>query len=68
MLTAQKLGKIVFEGNEKSGFEDIPKTEICRHPEHEPPSHMLIPPGKQYRHVCPGCGRKTIIRPSGFYL
>ena len=48
---------------EQSGFEDIPIQEVCRNPSHNPPSHLYIPPGKQYRHVCPGCGHVTVIRP-----
>lgn len=30
----------------------------CRHPEHNPPSHMVWEPGR-YRHTCPGCGKVT---------
>lgn len=33
----------------------------CRHPEHEPPMHMVFPPGL-YEHECPGCGRKLVFR------
>lgn len=47
----------------RGGFEDIPKQEQCLHPGHRPPSHMVIPQGKQYRHICPGCGRETLMRP-----
>jgi hypothetical protein len=47
----------------RGGFEDIPLPERCRHPQHEPPMHMVIPPGKQYRHICPGCGREVLLRP-----
>lgn len=42
---------------QKSGFFDLPVQQTCRHPEHEPPSMLYIPPGKGYRHVCPGCGK-----------
>lgn len=45
------------------GFEDIPVQERCLNQEHEPPTLLYIPPGKQYRHTCPGCGRVTILRP-----
>jgi hypothetical protein len=45
-------------------FEDMPVQERCRHPEHEPPNMLVIPAGKRYRHVCPGCGRETIIHSS----
>lgn len=47
----------------KSGFEDIPIQERCLNAEHNPPSHMVIPSGKQYRHVCPGCGYEIVLRP-----
>lgn len=46
---------------EKSGFEDIPKMNICTHPYHLPPMHLYIPPGKIYNHICPSCGHKTVI-------
>ena len=29
---------------------------FCRHPEHEPAKHVVLPPGR-YRHTCPKCGR-----------
>ncbi len=47
---------------EESGFEDMPTEKICRHRSHSPPKHLYIPPGKVYRHVCPGCGQKIILR------
>lgn len=56
------------EKNKKSGFFDLPDHKRCRHPEHQPPSHMVIPPGKGYRHVCPGCGKVTVIIPQQFSL
>jgi len=31
---------------------------ICRHPEHNPPSMIVLPPGT-YQHECPKC-HKTI--------
>lgn len=30
----------------------------CRHPEHNPPSMQLLPPGS-YTWRCPACGKKT---------
>lgn len=53
------------QGNDpkQSGFEDIPVQQRCLNPQHEPPGHLCIPAGKQYRHVCPGCGRETLLRP-----
>lgn len=47
----------------KGGFFDLPKQEVCKHPEHEPPRHMVIPHGKGYRHICPGCGKETVMIP-----
>lgn len=48
----------------KRGFFDLPPEDFCNHPEHDPPSHMVIPEGKGYRHVCPGCGRVVVLRGS----
>lgn len=36
--------------------------EVCRHPEHNPPGHIVLQPGV-YEYTCPGCGRtQTIIK------
>lgn len=32
----------------------------CRHPEHNPPGMIVLPPGA-YEHECPGCGAKTVF-------
>lgn len=32
----------------------------CQHPEHNPPSMIVLEPGI-YEHVCPGCGRKQMV-------
>jgi hypothetical protein len=46
----------------KSGFEDDPSMVTpCYHPDHNPPMHLVIPAGKRYRHVCPGCGKEIVI-------
>jgi len=42
----------VLEITKKSGFEPIPKKDICNHPEHNPPMNLCIPHDQQYRHVC----------------
>lgn len=34
---------------------DLPRDKICHHPDHNPPSMMVFPPG-HYQHVCSGCG------------
>lgn len=58
------------DNNEKegSGFFDLPKTEICNCPQHNPPSHIYIPQGKGYRHTCPCCGKVATIIPTQFSL
>lgn len=45
-------------------FFDLPSDKTCIHPEHDPPTGLYIPPGKGYRHVCPGCKTvKEVIPP-----
>lgn len=46
------------------GFEPIPTPVGCSHPEHNAPTHLVIPYGMQYRHYCPGCGRQVVVRSS----
>jgi predicted RNA-binding Zn-ribbon protein involved in translation (DUF1610 family) len=55
----------------ESGFFDLPempayehKRAVCFDPSHEAPTHLHIPAGKGYRHVCPSCGREVILYPS----
>ena len=50
--------------DKQSGFFDLPKETQCTHPGHNPPSHLHIPPGKGYKHVCPECGKTTTIIPT----
>ena len=52
-----------FPKLEKSGFFDIHPTKLCNHPDHGFPSHLYIPFGKGYRHVCPSCGNVTTVIP-----
>ncbi len=51
--------------DKKSGFFDLPVKSIslCNHKEHNPPSHLYIPPGKGYRHICPACNNVIEIIP-----
>jgi hypothetical protein len=51
-----------IEGSEKSSFFDLNKAETCLHLEHNPPMHLYIPPGKGYKHVCPNCGKVSVIK------
>lgn len=46
---------------EKGGFFDLPKQEFCTHPDHTFPTHLYIPPGKGYTHVCPNCGASQTV-------
>jgi len=48
---------------ERSHFEDLETTPKCNHPEHEPPTHLHIPLGKKYIHICPGCRRRIELIP-----
>ncbi len=36
---------------------DIPLSQQCRHPDHNPPSHMVLEDGI-YEHTCAGCGHR----------
>lgn len=47
----------------KGGLFDLPKVQRCKHPSHNPPTHIHIPQGKGYRHVCPACGNSQDIVP-----
>jgi hypothetical protein len=49
--------------NEKGGFFDLPNKKMCNHPEHNPPTHLHIPQGKGYKHLCPACKKSTIVIP-----
>lgn len=36
----------------------------CNNPEHNPPGHIVLKPGR-YEYICPGCGhRQTFTVPS----
>lgn len=53
--------------NFKSGLQKIRDIKTpCLHPDHNPPSHISLPPG-EYVHICPGCGEKrTFVVPNLF--
>jgi len=57
-----------YTDKERGGMFDLPKENVCRDPEHEPPTHISIPHGKGYRHICPSCGKKTVLIPTQFTL
>ena len=37
------------------------KDKRCRHPEHDPPGHIVLKPGT-YTYQCPACGQKQTFR------
>lgn len=41
-------------------IKDISSKDYCRHPEHNPPNMIVLPPGV-YEHTCPSCGAKKIF-------
>lgn len=56
---AERLNKSEKQG----GFFDLPKDARCKDKSHEPPTHIYIPQGKGYRHICPSCGKVTDLIP-----
>lgn len=51
--------------NEKQGgfrkIEDFStKENKCLNPEHNPPGHIVLEPGK-YEYTCPSCGKTVVI-------
>lgn len=33
----------------------------CRDVHHQPPMHLYIPPGEKHVHICPSCGKRTVM-------
>ena len=63
-VAEKAMNKLMDEAFPKSEFYDLPINEKkCNNPEHDPPSHLHIPQGKGYKHVCPGCGKITNLVP-----
>lgn len=58
----KKLSEIT-KSEKQGGFFDLPKDTKCKDKSHEPPTHIHIPQGKGYRHVCPSCGKVTDLIP-----
>lgn len=48
-------------------ISDLPKHEMCKHPDHKLPMHVVYKPGV-YEHTCTGCGHKIkfIVRSEGY--
>ena len=58
----KNLGKIT-KPEKQGGFFDLPQDKRCKDKSHKPPTHIYIPQGKGYRHVCPSCGKVTDLIP-----
>lgn len=52
----------LFKLPEQSGMFRLDKREICLDPGHHFPTHMHIPYGHGYRHVCPRCGNVIVVK------
>lgn len=55
------------------GFYPINETPIerwftCQSPYHMPPTHMVIPYGMYYLHVCPECGQSARLFSPAVYM
>jgi hypothetical protein len=44
------------------GYEDY-KRGMCTSPMHAPPTHICVPEGMRYRHVCSACGKESFVYP-----
>lgn len=55
------LEKIMEKPKKQSYFITLPKEDRCTDPSHNPPTHMVIPQGQIYVHVCPSCQRESSI-------
>ena len=41
-------------------IHDIEPRKVCRHPDHNPPSMIVLKPGV-YEHLCPACGKRVVF-------
>jgi len=41
-------------------IKDFSRKAICRHPDHNPPMHVVLEPGI-YEHTCSGCGATQVF-------
>lgn len=55
------------EASTGSGFFKLPNWHTCTHPQHAFPTHLHIPQGEGYRHVCPECGQMQEVINYGNY-
>ena len=62
-IRPSELAKHLNKLEKQGGFFDLPQDTRCKDKSHEPPTHIHIPQGKGYRHVCPSCGKVTDLIP-----
>ena len=60
---SSELEKQLNKSEKQGGFFDLPQDTRCKDKSHKPPTHIHIPQGKGYRHVCPSCGKVTDLIP-----
>lgn len=56
-----KYSNTIIDLEKQSGFFDLPDEHVCNDLQHYPPMHLCIPQGQGYRHVCPKCGKVSIL-------
>ncbi len=39
---------------------NVPEFGFCKHPEHDPPKHIVLDPGV-YEYQCPACAARSVI-------
>lgn len=49
----------------RGGLKRLPDDDPCRSPQHFPPAHISLDPGK-YEYECLDCGKKMVFRVPGF--
>lgn len=68
-MTEQLTEVDMLKEHKRGGFEPIPEhARPCLSPGHNPPTHLCIPYGMQYRHICPACGNETVMQSSEVYF
>lgn len=54
---------------QKLGFEpDECYNRPCMDPSHNPPTHLYIPEGQKYTHVCPSCRFTIVLRSNHSFM
>lgn len=44
----------------KDEDDEVKTGRACLHPEHDPPMHIVLKPGR-YRYTCPACGDDRVV-------